>query len=317
MATRNRSFVTGRLLLSALSAVVCPFATADCNTLANLCPPEEIRLGFFSKGDCALTRASFFQGHEWLTFFGNQDLSSSDRFTDGEVLIIADGNRRVDWPKELLVHMNNSIIAYADALTEYTDRPENQKLHFLLTPTNTSEEAARDSIDEIRRLTVEAVSLWVENRTRSLTLIGRANHILQDSFSHAHAVREPANGWCIRKVKAYTPRAPSYDTPDIEYHGAKQDAVGHTTSEDSIYREGRDCHEPEDRVQVEACLSEEAQRARLGTRDYLALVRRAIVAALQVARSGELSDDDTQAAIEDIVDQELDPYVAEHLSMCP
>ena len=316
MGIRDKSPIMRRLILPVFTGAVCLLATADCTTLANLCPPEEVRFGFFSKGDCALTRASFFQGHEWLTFFGNEDLPKSARFTDAEVLAIADGNRRVDWPKELLVHLNNSIVAYADAVTEYTERPENQKLHFMLTPTNTSEEAAHDAIEEIRRVTVEALVMWNEKRTRALTLIGRANHTLQDSFCHAHAVREPANDWCIRKLKSYVRRAPGYDTPDIEYHGGQDDSIGHATTEDSIYRQGRDCHEPETRAEVAACLSDEAHRAIVATRDYLALVRRAVAAAAQTGQSGELSDEEARAAIEDIVDQEFDPYVAEHLSMC-
>ena len=51
--------------------------------------------------------------------------------------------------------------------------------------------------------------------------------------------------------------------------------------------------------------------------DYLALVRRAIVAALQASQAEESAGEDARTVIEDIVDQELDPYVAEHLSMCP
>jgi hypothetical protein len=291
---------------------------SQCTPLTELCAPQEVSFGFFSKGDCALTRASFFQGHEWLTFFGNEELPDGDRFTEEEVLQIAEGNRRVDWPRELLVHMNNSIVAYADALTAYTEAPENQKLHFLLTDTNGSEEAAQDSIDEMRRLTVEALELWTSNRSRALFLVGRVNHILQDSFSHAHAVRDPDDGWCIRKVKAYIRRAPGYDTPDIEYHGAKDDTVGHATSADSIYREGRDCHEPDSREEVEECLSEEAQRARFASREYLALVRRASRDVLQ-ATSGtaySATEAERRELIEEIVDEHFEPYVADHFGFC-
>ena len=147
--------------------------------------------------------------------------------------------------------------------------------------------------------------LTADRGSRALFLIGRVNHILQDSYSHAHAVREPDNGWCIRKVKAYLRRAPGYDTPDIEYHGAKDDTVGHATSADSIYREGRDCHEPETRREVEECLSEEAQQGRLATRDYLALVRRAVREALEGSSS------------EEAVNDHFELYVAEHFQMCP
>ena len=148
--------------------------------------------------------------------------------------------------------------------------------------------------------------------------MGRVNHILQDSFSHAHAVRDPDENWCIRKVKAYIRRAPGYDTPDIEYHGAKDDTVGHATSADSIYQEGRDCHEPESRAEVEECLSEEAQRARLATRDYLALVRRASREAYEATseESYSLAEEERRRILSEIVADHFEPYVAAHFGFC-
>ena len=56
-----------------------------------------------------------------------------------------EGNRRVDWPKELLVHLNSSVASYIAALNEFTDRPENQKFHFLLTSSNTSESGRKSA----------------------------------------------------------------------------------------------------------------------------------------------------------------------------
>jgi hypothetical protein len=256
-----------------------------------------------------LTKASFFQGHEWLTWFGNRDLPADDRFTDSEIHLIAEGNRRMDWPKELLVHLNSSLVAYMTALTEFTDRPENQRFHFLLTDRNTSAEAVRDSRTEIARLTREAATLWISNRVRALTLVGQVNHILQDSFSEAHTVREPDHPsipWCIRKVKAYIPRAEGFEGPEVEFHGGDgSDNIGHTTSLDSIYQPGRDCHEPTTPGDVERCLSTTAQRARLGTRDYLALVRRVVAARLEGTE------------LEARVRAELAEYDRQHLELCP
>jgi hypothetical protein len=292
-----------RLLLFGLVAW-----TLRCTSLPELCLPTEGRVGFFSQGDCDLTNAIFFRGHEWLSLFGNSDLPADDRFTDDEIQQIAEGNRRVDWPKELLVHLNDGLLAYASALTEYTDRPENQKQHFLLTDRNSSEEAVREARLELERLTAEAARRWISERARALALIGRGNHLVQDSFSEAHAQREPDHAeapWCVRKVKAYIERAPGFDTPDIEYHGGGSDGVGHSTSEDSIYRPGRDCHEPEGAARVEACLSVTARRARLGTRDYLAAVRRVLAAPLDGVE------------LEALVARELDAFAAENMRLCP
>jgi hypothetical protein len=283
---------------------------AACGNPLDLCPPTEGRVGFFSRGDCALTDTSFFRGHEWLTFFGNRDLDVQDRFPSDEVDIIVEGNRRVDWPKELLVHLNDGVAAYITALNEFTDRPENQRFHFLLTATNTSPEAAFDSQVAIREATFSAFDAWQQDRLVALTLVGRANHILQDSFSPAHSVRtrdHPMVPWCVVKVKAYAPRAHGHDTPDIEFHGGRADGdrVGHTTSADSLYREGRDCHDPDTAEEVEGCLSIFAQRARLATRDYLAMMRRVFQA------------DPTAFNIDDMVEAELTEFFEEHVSLCP
>ena len=280
-----------------------------CSSPIELCLPTETRLGFFSQGDCDLTNASFFRGHEWLSFFGNRDLPDDDRFTDDEIRQIAEGNRRVDWPKELLVHLNSSLLAYVNALTEHVDRPENQKLHFLLTDRNTSPEAVEEARVELERVSREAVEKWTADRLRALALIGQGNHLVQDAYSEAHAVHEPGNPdapWCVRKVKAYIERADGFDSPDIEYHGGDGgDGVGHATSLDSIYRPGRDCHEPTDAAQVEACLSSSAQRARLVTRDYLAAVRRILAARLEGAERDAL------------VTREIGTFMDQHLRMCP
>jgi hypothetical protein len=283
--------------------------TVRCTNPLDACAPTDTKLGFFSKGDCVLTRASFFQGHEWLTWFGNRDLPAEDRFSPAEIHTIAEGNRRVDWPKELLVHLNNSIVAYANAVVEHTERPENQRLHFLLSADNDSAQAAAESQAEIARLSKEAAREWGRDRKRALTSMGRATHVIQDSFSAAHTVREPdhpAHPWCIRKVKAYIARAPGHDGPEIEYHGSDgSDGVGHTTTQDSIYREGRDCHEPTTSEHVEGCLADTAQRARLATRDYLALIRRAILAGLEAAE------------IDALLDTELDQFSRLHSRLCP
>lgn len=305
-AVRRPWRVRAPVLFLAVGALLSPSA---CSNPLDLCTPKQSRLGFFSKGDCMLTRASFFQGHEWLTWFANRDLPLDDRFSDAEIQSIAEGNRRVDWPKELLVHMNASVLAYVSALEDHTNRPEHQRLHFLLSRDNDSEQAAQEARDTVAKLTADALVKWTTERERALAMIGQANHVIQDAFSAAHAVRDPdhpARPWCVTKVKAYIERAPGFDTPDIEYHGTDSDGVGHTTTEDSIYREGRDCHEPQGASAVEACLSETAERARLATGAYLAVVRQLI---RDESGAGPGVDARVRAA--------LQAFFQEHLSLCP
>lgn len=300
----------GRSPCLVLLALLLSFSV-QCSDPLDLCAPTEANFGFFSKGDCRVTRASFFQGHEWLTWLGNRDLPERERFNDTEVRHIAEGNRRVDWPLELLVHLNNSVVAYLFALTEYIERPEVQRCHFLLSDSNDTPQAFADSVAELERLSIEAVQLWPTERVRALTFIGRANHLLQDSFSAAHAVREPENAaapWCVRTIKAYIKRKPGFDGPDILYHGAGEDegaSIGHTTPEDSIYREGRDCHEPSGAAEVEACLSPTAQRARLASRNYLGMMH------ALVGQSASLND------IDSAVHSALNELMTAELDLCP
>ena len=276
-------------------------------TPPELCVPRESSFDFFSKGDCILTNAVFFQGHEWITYFGNRDLSTTDRFSAEDLHHIAEGNRRVDWPKELLVYLNTSPVHYYKKLTEHTNRPENQRLHFLLDDRNTSVEAAAQGVEAIRVESELAVELWNVDRVAALTKVGRAQHTLQDSFSAAHTVRAPERDWCLVKVKAYIPRAPGHDDPDLEFHGGdRNDEVGHTTVEDSIYRAGRDCHDPVGASQVEACLNDSALRAGKASRDHLELIRQAVT---ERAAAG---NDDAPSISDTLFDQ----FAAKHLAFC-
>lgn len=92
---------------------------------------------------------------------------------------------------------------------------------------------------------------------------------------------------------------------DDDGHSLTDDSIGHTTTQDSIYQKGDRCSDPGSRSEVESCLNEFAQRARLATRDYFSMFRRALAATLTGA--------DADAALE----VEFGPYVEEHLSLCP
>lgn len=283
--------------------------TVTCSEPLDLCTPQSANLGFFSKGDCQLTRSSFFQGHEWLTWFGNLENTGDQRFSADEVQTIAEGNRRVDWPKEFLIHMNAGLLQYAEALSDFTERPEEQRTHFLLDDKNDTAGAVADARAELRRLTLLALVNWTHDRTWALTQVGRASHLIQDSFSPAHAHRDTLavdQPWCIIKVKAFIERAEGHDDPSIEYHGGTDgDSIGHTTSQDSIYREGRDCIEPSSASQVRGCLSEAARRAIRATADYLRLVQR-------LAAAGATDD-----SLEHSADAALLSFSQEHFPLCP
>lgn len=275
-----------------------------CEHPEDVCAPVNDRIGFFSQGDCIFTRARFFRGHEWLTYFGNAELEPSERFSASEVEWMALGNRRVDFPLELLVHLDNGVVAYIDALLGRTERPEEQPSHFLLGGSDTESAAADAARQHVLELTAAALALWSDDRVRALTLLGQAQHTVQDSFSPAHTVRRsdapnygvlpsdavrgsvtapgeaplaPCQGecGCILRVKAYLRRDAEH-REGVLYHGADDDTIGHITTDDSIYREGRDCHRPLDRRDVFDCLNLHARQGALATMAFLRWVRREI-----------------------------------------
>lgn len=294
-------------------------ATNSCDTfdVFTLCDPSKGsgRVGFYSAGDCLGTDQSVFRGHEWITFLGNRDsdVPNGQYFTDDQISTIIDGNRHTDYPKELLVHLDNGFLEYLDALFAYHNTPSGQAEHFILRSDNSHQEAHAEGLVVLRGLTQEAVALWNDSQESALGRIGKATHSLQDSYSPAHTLRvpDPAAGgqaadpaWCLCKLKTFVARDEGYDTEDIEFHDRLDDerTSGHTTALDSIYvpTKGRECLDPNSPEQVEGCLKAEARQAVVSTHDYLALVR-------------ELA---TTAADEATVDQRLDEYFALHFSFC-
>ena len=291
--------------LSLLGAACLPLLAA-CQNPEDICAPVSDRIGFFSQGDCIFTRARFFRGHEWLTYFGNAELEEAERFDEVEVQWMALGNRRVDYPKELLAHLDNGILAYIDALMSRTEEPEEQPHHFLLGGNDTEIGAADAAREHIFDTTLRALALYGSDRIRSLTLLGQAQHTVQDSFSPAHTVRrsdvpnygilpsdiasgntllgtaseavapplESCRGscGCILRVKAYLRRDEEF-REGVLYHGTDADTIGHITTEDSIYREGRDCHRPLTASHVFQCLNADARQGALGTMAFLRWVR--------------------------------------------
>ncbi len=324
-----------RRQLPRLLALLVAIGSLACSP-PDICAPVEDTVGFFSRGDCWFTRASFFQGHEWLSFLSNESVEgefessdssvndpdwglisesgfdgdarsrgavSSTVFSIKESKDISNGNRRVDWPLELMVHLDNGVLSYVNAMEEYTNQPEIQHYHFLLTSKNSSREAAAEGRARIVSLSQQAVGFWVSNRSRALALIGQAHHTIQDSYSEAHSVRIVHHGsypWCIEQLKSFAPREAGAE-PALFHGSTEDDSIGHTTTEDSIYRAGRDCHEPTDREVVIACLNDTAKRAILASHDYL-----------QVISSLVRMNSPTSQVIADTVES----YNRRHLMLC-
>lgn len=310
--------------LTAVFAVVAGLLASDCSVPNGLCSPVTGRVGFFSQGDCIYSRSSFFQGHEWLTFFGNDSLPEDQRFASAEVRRIANGNRRVDWPSEMLVHLDNGIIAYRDAMLRFTDLEENQPVHFLLGEFNSEQEAISASREVLYESTRDALEAWVVNRDRALALLGRANHTLQDSFSNAHSVRNEAHTdfgtpeckgrcGCIERIKAYRPRGKN-KRAGILFHGGRanldfdeepSDDIGHTTPEDSIYEVDRECRNPSGQRAVRKCLRTTALAAVVATSSYFALIR----AQVRLGNTGSSLD-------ETVLRQGFDSFSKDHFTPC-
>lgn len=285
-------------------------AVAACSTSAcevpfflNLCDPADQsgRVRFFSSGDCKGLDSDMFRGHEWLTLLANRDLADDARFTDEQLDAVIEANRRTDYPKELLIHLDHGPVEYIDKLEAYHGHPDNQRFHFLLRRCNTYEDAHEEGIQWIRERSHLAVETWNSEQLEALTAIGQACHALQDSYSTAHSRRDRSNGWCIQKIKTAIGRDAECDSDEIERHDRQvQDRPGHTTVQDSLYEPVATCLEPSTADEVLACLKPEAERARIATRDYLAMMRELVTTRPDPAE----------------VDAQLDAYFAAHFEPC-
>jgi hypothetical protein len=288
--------------------------SCDSFDIFTLCDPHSGsgRVGFYSAGDCLGTDQSVFRGHEWITFLGNQNGDDKPFFTEDQIAAIVDGNRHTDYPIELLVHLDNGLLEYLDALFAYHNTPNGQEEHFILRSNNSHEDGRLKGILNLSQLTRDAVKEWNDNQPLALQLIGKATHGLQDSYSPAHTVRvpDPAAGgqpddpvWCFCKLKTFVSRDEGYDTDDIEFHDRLDDerSTGHTSALDSIYvPEGRECLDPNTPESVFACMKAEAKQAVVSTHDYLEMVRELV----------------TTSPSEDVIDQRLGEYFSKHFSFC-
>jgi hypothetical protein len=301
----------GRSVALAIALLAMGGASCDQFGFLDLCKPGRgaNRSGFYSTGDCFGTDASVFRGHEFLTEIGNADdeYPGGMIFPQSQIELIVEGNRHTDYPIELLVHLDNGVLAYLDALLGYHNAPENQAPHFILRAGNSHYEAHEEALDIIRAHTIEAAALWNFDQTRALIELGQATHALQDSYSPAHTVRSPDPGggdlaYCICKLKTFVPRDEGCLTSEIEFHDKLDDdrKPGHTTALDSIYLTVPECLDPGTVDEVKSCLTGEARRAVLATHDYL-------VAARELLTTGA-----DQTAVLD----RLDAYFAVHFSFC-
>ncbi len=330
-----------------LGAVSLALACAACTDyqFSDLCNPRSggRRLGFYSTGDCVGLDAPAFLGHEWLERLANEDppegepyidspsFDERDRFiwTREQLDLLTEGNRHTDYPLELLVHLDNGITAYLDALLAYQELPENQAPHSILRSDNWTLEAWRETLCVIRNRTREGVALFADDQVAALTKIGSATHTLQDSYAEAHTVRfdprwaeeekeAPAcdyatTNWCICNLASYVSRSSPFDEPNTDpdapdfgqpnaYHEREdyESTPGRAVAGDAVFRDELDCHEPSSANHAAWCLKPNAKQAVIGTRAYLYLVR----------------DLATHAADGDEIDRRLGELFATHLRLC-
>jgi hypothetical protein len=127
-----------------------------------------------------------------------------------------------------------------------------------------------------------------------------------DALGASGAGPEPCRGacGCIERVKAYLRRDEEFQE-GILYHGTEDDTIGHITTEDSIYTEGRDCHRPIAEADVFECLNRHARQGALATMAYLRWVGGEI-------RAGNVGD----ALGVERLRSGFDTFAADYLSWC-
>lgn len=109
-----------------------------------------------------------------------------------------------DYPGEFRIdELNLAVFAggvlVRDNIKDWHDRDYAQKYHFLRRnqPLQSAREACMESTREIERLSFSAVRSNSFDQNLALNYLGVATHIIQDSFSEAHTVR---NGYILQDV---------------------------------------------------------------------------------------------------------------------
>ena len=156
-------------------------------------------------------------------FLGGRDVNILSTHGLNTPNMIIKGNYSTDMPSELIEIFN--IPEFHDQpLAGWTNNPNIQVLHFLrnIDPKDGSLYSQFDTCvqakEKIIKSTLEGVKRWIADDQKSaLFLFGHATHTIQDSFSHAHTLRDKdSNNSDLLKVCYYGPMRNT--SPDACYH---------------------------------------------------------------------------------------------------
>lgn len=219
-----------------------------------------------ARGHEDITRFAVERAHEWLgrVFYpkprvGDEGPSSKNP--------LVRGNYDTDFAAETPLGWFLDI--ETDSNSEYQSLPEFQSLHFMRGfwggRVETLEEACAASRQRIVDLSVEALRLVGRGkREQAFYFLGAASHVIQDSFSEAHASRSPG-GRGVRDMCTYIE-----EFPGVCVH-TRDDVL----SKDRVWQVNAGCSlDPSNRDWE--CLKGEAQRAATVSGGYLAVMAAAI-----------------------------------------
>ncbi len=156
-------------------------------------------------------------------FLGDREVSIlSSRGLNTSNMIIK-GNYSTDMPAGL-VDIFNVPEFHDQVVAGWTNNPNVQVLHFLrnINPEDGSLYSQFDTCnlakEQILKSTIEGLKRWNnKDQKTALFLFGHATHTIQDSFSHAHTLRDrDANGNKLLKICYYGPQRKVSD--DACYH---------------------------------------------------------------------------------------------------
>lgn len=259
--------------------------------------------------------------------------------------MVIHGNFASDFPKQTKVLSLKAFWGNQDI--DNFEGKDSQVLHFLRNYKDSVTLASAHATcvqarENIKRVTSEALRAWQnQDANKALFLIGHAAHMIQDSFSPAHTMRDnEAHNYNLKNVCFYGTKMAEKQGINTRL-GSKLDICYHSTpdSKDAIwnlkrsqYKEAlsnwgraesvsecsRGDNYPESEEAKQSCLKSEARLAKLATEKYLFIIFSQIspTNSIQPVESEIVSSLDSRLFDGPVGVPELDQKMAEGIMRC-
>ncbi len=291
--SRTKAFAAKLFLFSLSISLLCAFESA----------PSMVFVNSSYSGHEEITRQAInnviskFKADGLTALFKTEDLTTDldaapkGLFGSNSRNMLIHGNFATDFPNQTTI-MSLASFWNMPGMS-YAENPKTQVLHFLRNYKNaTTLASAMDTCLQsrlaIKIITEEAVNSWIKgDKTRSLFLLGHATHVIQDSFSPAHARRDSGqNNYNVKNICFYGAQInKAIYSNEVCYHNlidqgdviwnvqaSQKDLTSNLWPNEPSIQCDKGANYPQTDKQKRGCLKHEARLARLATEKYLYIV---------------------------------------------